>query len=153
VTLTSAHSILDGIDRTQGDTRPNISGQNISLNTQGTDGNSGSASDFLVIHLSTAAPVGKLSGATNKNAYIQQDTGDLTLDSFSATFGEVDLRAPHGSILSGASGTNLTAVKTYLFASQSVGTSAAPLFTSVAFVEGRAQAGSFNISNTGKAVV
>jgi hypothetical protein len=152
VTLASAHSILDGIDRTQGDTSPNISGHNINLTTGGTDGAIGSASDFLVIHLS-ASPVGKLSGTTNNNAYILQDTGDLTLGQLSATFGEVDLMAPNGSILSGGSGTNLTAVKTYLVASQNVGTLAAPLFTSVAFIEGSAQAGTFDISNTGRAVV
>src|SRR5262249_20564594 len=82
-----------------------------------------------------------------------QDTGDLTLGQFSATFGQVDLKAPNGSIVSGSSGTNLTAVKTYLFASQNVGTLAAPLFTSVAFVEGDAQVGTFVISNTGRAFI
>ncbi|HEV3085266.1 MAG TPA: hypothetical protein VGY66_36260, partial [Gemmataceae bacterium] len=152
VTLASAHSILDGIDRTQGAVSPDISGQNISLTTGGTDGAIGSASDFLVIHLSSS-PVGKLSATTNNNAYILEDTGDLTLSQISATFGEVDLNAPHGSILNGSTTTNLIAVKTYLVADQNVGTPAAPLSTSVAFIEGSAQAGTFDISNTGPAVV
>jgi len=152
VTLASAHSILDGIDRTQGDASPDISGQNINLTTGGTDGAIGSATDFLVIHLS-ASPVGKLSGTTNTNAYILQDTGDLTLGQLSALFGEVDLTAPHGSILSGSSGINLTTVRTYLIADQNVGISAAPLLTSVAYIEGSAQNGTYDISNTGPAVV
>ena len=152
VALASAHSILDGINRTLGDTSPNIQGQNISLTTGGTDGTIGTASDFLVLH-TTVSGVGGLFGTTNNNAYILQDTGDLTVGGFSATFGEVDLMAPHGSILSGGGGTNLSAVKTYLVASQNVGTIAAPLFTSVAFMEGSAQAGSFDISNTGRSVI
>ena len=150
VTLESALSILDGIDRSHGDQTADITANNIILTTGGTTGNIG---------VSPAAPLyidskSKLTATTNQNAYLVETKGDLTLNQVNALFGTVFLTVPSGSILNGnAGGPNVIAVNAYLSASKNVGTIPVPVDTQVSYIEGMAASGSFIVSNAGAAVV
>ena len=150
VTLESALSILDGIDRSSGDQTADITGNNISLTTGGTTGNIG---------VSPAAPLyidskKKLTATTNQNAYLVETKGNLTLNQVNALFGTVFLTVPSGSIVNGnTGGPNVVAVNAYLSASQNVGTTSLPIDTQVSYLEGLASSGSFIVSNAGAAVI
>ena len=150
VTLASALSILDGIDRSSGDQTADITANNISLTTGGTTGNIG---------FSSTAPFyidsrGKLTATTNQNAFLVETKGNLRLDQVNALFGTVFLTVPSGSIVNGNSGgPNVVAVNAYLSASKNVGTISTPIDTEVSYLEGMATSGSFIVSNTGPAVV
>jgi hypothetical protein len=157
VTLQSALSILDGIDRSQGAQSADVTGNNITLTTGGTAGSTiGTAAANLYIDSAYSHP-GMLTATTNQNAYLVETNGDLTLNQVNARFGSAYLAAPSGSIVNGNAGQtspppNIIAVKTYLAASGSVG----PLNTQVSYLEGRAgsaASNSFTVSNTGPAVV
>ncbi len=135
VTLESALSILDGIDRSSGDQTADITANNISLTTGGTTGNIG---------VSPAAPLyidskKKLTATTNQNAYLVETKGNLTLNQVNALFGTVFLTVPSGSIVNGnTGGPNVVAVNAYLSASQNVGTTSLPIDTQVSYLEGLA---------------
>ncbi len=150
VTLESALSILDGIDRSSGDQTADITGNNIKLTTGGTTGDIGS---------SPAAPLyinsrSKLTATTNQNAYLVETLGNLTLYQVNALFGTVFLTVPSGSIINGNSGgPNVVAVNAYLSASQNVGTTSLPVDTQVSYLEGNATTGTFIVSNAGAAFV
>jgi hypothetical protein len=157
VTLQSALSILDGIDRSRGAGIADIRGNNITLSTGGTTGSTiGTAAANLLIDSALTA-AGMLTATTNQNAYVIEKNGDLTLDQVNAPFGTVYLTAPSGSILNGHAAqasppSNIVAVKAYLTAGGNVG----PLNTQVSYLEGRAGSAtsdSFTVSNTGPAVV
>ncbi len=150
VTLESALSILDGIDRSSTDKTVDITANNISLTTGGTTGNIGS-SPTAPLYIDTRD---ELTATTNQNAYLVETNGFLMLNQVNALFGTVFLIAPSGSLLNGAAaGPNVVAVNAYLSADQNVGTISKPINTEVSYLEGNATSGSFIVSNTGAAVV
>ncbi len=150
VTLESALSILDGIDRSSGDQTADITGNNINLTTGGTTGNMG-ASPAAPLYIDSR---GKLTATTNQNAYIVETNGDLRVYQVNALFGTVFLTVPSGSIVNGNSGSpNVVAVNAYLSAGQNVGTISMSIDTEVSYLEGNATNGTFIVSNTGAAVV
>ena len=150
VTLESALSILDGIDRSGGDQTAGITGNNINLTTGGTTGTIG-YSPAVPLYIDSRQ---KLTATTNQNAYLVETKGNLTLNQVNALFGTVFLTVPFGSIFNGAaSGPNVVAAYTYLSAGQNVGTTSLPLDTEVSYLEGNATSGMFIVSNTGAAVV
>ena len=151
VTLISLASILDAHP---GDLLDDAIGNNIFL-TAGDLGSIGAAggADFKV-DTAFSGP-GTLTSVSGLNTFVEKLVGDLGLNTITTMAGTAFILAPDGKILNGntTGGSNILAGKTFLFASEDIGTAANPISAKVGNVQGESTTGDTYLSNTGALTV
>ncbi len=122
-------------------------GSSITLTADPVLGTIGSAGQAFEIG---TRPGGTLSTSSGLDQFITQATGDLALNAVTTlNGGTAFIEAPDGNIANGAaSGEDILAGGTYLFASGSIGTSTNPITTSVGSVQGQSTTGSTYVVNS-----
>ena len=155
VSLTSTlGSILDDHTATMSDPIDDVIAQNIVLSAAML-GFIGSAVDAFEIDV---AETGTLTSSSGQNAFITQPIGDLNIYTVSVfNGGTAFIEAPDGNIFNGIPSPqtlqNVQSGKTYLFASDNIGTSTNPITTAVGNVQGQSTTGSTFLVNSGALTV
>jgi mucin-19 len=147
-------SILDDHTPTVSDPIDDVIATNITLSAA-LLGFIGSALDALEIDV---AETGTLTSSSGQNAFITQPIGDLNIYTVSCfDGGTAFIIASDGNIYNGIPSSqmleNVQSGKSYLFASENIGTSTNPITTAVGNVQGQSTTGSTFLVNSGALTV